>query len=195
MMDCFRKTWAREGAKGLYAGAAAPLWGAMAHNAGVFFSYGMSKKVRSSALAWLGLDDDEGGDVGGMGGFVEGGEGRRKEANAAPCTSAGVPPLGDSGCKQVFFHRHGWVSLERYSLFRREVRQTCPLAISFIPFLSSLLSPDIILSPLNFSSDCRRRQGFDDPAVLLGRVSRCHPHLGGGGARGSLQDQASGTGN
>lgn len=45
MMDCFRKTMAREGASGLYAGAAAPLWGAMAHNAGVFFSYGMSKKV------------------------------------------------------------------------------------------------------------------------------------------------------
>ena len=45
MVDCFRKTMAREGVKGLYAGAAAPLWGAMAHNAGVFFSYGMAKKV------------------------------------------------------------------------------------------------------------------------------------------------------
>lgn len=45
MADCFRKTMAREGVKGLYAGAASPLIGAMAHNAGVFFSYGMSKKV------------------------------------------------------------------------------------------------------------------------------------------------------
>ncbi|CAN0035697.1 unnamed protein product [Pylaiella littoralis] len=45
MVDCFKKTMAREGVKGLYAGAAAPLWGAMAHNAGVFFSYGMAKKI------------------------------------------------------------------------------------------------------------------------------------------------------
>lgn len=36
---------AREGVKGLYAGAASPLLGAMAHNAGVFFSYGMAKQV------------------------------------------------------------------------------------------------------------------------------------------------------
>lgn len=48
MVDCFRKTMAKEGVAGLYAGAAAPLWGAMAHNAGVFFSYGMAKKVTSS---------------------------------------------------------------------------------------------------------------------------------------------------
>lgn len=46
MADCFRKTWAREGLGGLYAGAASPLLGAMAHNAGVFFSYGMAKRVR-----------------------------------------------------------------------------------------------------------------------------------------------------
>lgn len=30
---------------GLYAGAASPLIGAMAHNAGVFFSYGMAKRI------------------------------------------------------------------------------------------------------------------------------------------------------
>lgn len=46
MLDCFRKTWAREGLGGLYAGAMSPLLGAMAHNAGVFFSYGLAKKVR-----------------------------------------------------------------------------------------------------------------------------------------------------
>ncbi|CAM9970834.1 unnamed protein product, partial [Phaeothamnion confervicola] len=45
MADCFKKTWAQEGFGGLYAGAASPLLGAMAHNAGVFFSYGMAKKV------------------------------------------------------------------------------------------------------------------------------------------------------
>ncbi|CAM9299290.1 unnamed protein product [Ascophyllum nodosum] len=45
MIDCFRKTFAREGVAGLYAGAASPLLGAMAHNAGVFFSYGMAKQV------------------------------------------------------------------------------------------------------------------------------------------------------
>ncbi|CAM9474788.1 unnamed protein product, partial [Hapterophycus canaliculatus] len=45
MMDCFRKTMAREGFKGLYKGVEAPLLGAMAHNAGVFFSYGMAKKI------------------------------------------------------------------------------------------------------------------------------------------------------
>lgn len=50
MADCFRKTMAREGVKGLYAGAAAPLWGAMAHNAGVFFSYGMAKKASRSCI-------------------------------------------------------------------------------------------------------------------------------------------------
>ncbi|CAM9114948.1 unnamed protein product [Chrysoparadoxa australica] len=45
MGDCFRKTMEREGVMGLYAGAASPLMGAMAHNAGVFFSYGKAKEI------------------------------------------------------------------------------------------------------------------------------------------------------
>eukprot|EP00611_Tribonema_gayanum_P019248 TRINITY_DN3290_c0_g1_i1.p1 TRINITY_DN3290_c0_g1~~TRINITY_DN3290_c0_g1_i1.p1 ORF type:complete len:158 (+),score=27.36 TRINITY_DN3290_c0_g1_i1:57-530(+) len=45
MGDCIRKTIQREGLMGLYAGAASPLVGAMAHNAGVFFSYGMAKDI------------------------------------------------------------------------------------------------------------------------------------------------------
>jgi len=43
MIDCFRKTFAREGLSGLYKGAMSPLAGAMAHNAGIFFFYGQSK--------------------------------------------------------------------------------------------------------------------------------------------------------
>lgn len=54
MADCFRKTWASEGIKGLYAGAASPLLGAMAHNAGVFFSYGMAKQVWRNLRVFLG---------------------------------------------------------------------------------------------------------------------------------------------
>lgn len=45
MGDCFRKILAEEGIRGLYAGAASPLMGAVAMNAVVFFSYGGSKKV------------------------------------------------------------------------------------------------------------------------------------------------------
>lgn len=44
MGDCFRKILAEEGIRGLYAGAASPLMGAVAMNAVVFFSYGGSKK-------------------------------------------------------------------------------------------------------------------------------------------------------
>ncbi|CAM9388823.1 unnamed protein product, partial [Discosporangium mesarthrocarpum] len=47
MVDCFRQTMVKEGVAGLYAGAASPLIGAMAHNAVVFFSYGLSKKIVS----------------------------------------------------------------------------------------------------------------------------------------------------
>mmetsp|Transcript_2208 Transcript_2208/g.2945 ORF Transcript_2208/g.2945 Transcript_2208/m.2945 type:complete len:289 (+) Transcript_2208:96-962(+) len=43
MADCIKKTIQGEGLMGLYAGAASPLLGAMAHNAGVFFSYGLAK--------------------------------------------------------------------------------------------------------------------------------------------------------
>jgi len=48
MVDCFRKTFAKEGLSGLYKGAMSPgamspLAGAMAHNAGIFFFYGQSK--------------------------------------------------------------------------------------------------------------------------------------------------------
>jgi len=43
MLDTFRKTVQIEGVKGLYKGATSPLAGAMAHNAGVFFSYGQAK--------------------------------------------------------------------------------------------------------------------------------------------------------
>ena len=46
MMDCIKKTLAKEGPAGLYAGATSPLAGAMAHNAGVFFSYGAAKVSR-----------------------------------------------------------------------------------------------------------------------------------------------------
>jgi solute carrier family 25 carnitine/acylcarnitine transporter 20/29 len=45
MGDCIRKTIALEGYGGLYKGAASPLLGSMAHNAGVFFSYGQAKKI------------------------------------------------------------------------------------------------------------------------------------------------------
>ncbi len=45
MVDCAKKTFAHEGMGGLYRGAASPLLGAMAHNAGVFFSYGQAKKL------------------------------------------------------------------------------------------------------------------------------------------------------
>lgn len=45
MLDCGKKTFAKEGMSGLYKGAASPLLGAMAHNAGVFFSYGQAKKL------------------------------------------------------------------------------------------------------------------------------------------------------
>eukprot|EP00164_Ancoracysta_twista_P006506 GFYU01009063.1.p1 GENE.GFYU01009063.1~~GFYU01009063.1.p1 ORF type:complete len:298 (-),score=82.20 GFYU01009063.1:201-1094(-) len=45
MIDCFKKTSAQEGWRGLYKGAAAPLAGAMFHNANLFFSYGQSKNI------------------------------------------------------------------------------------------------------------------------------------------------------
>uniref|UniRef100_A0A6B2LCD6 Mitochondrial carrier protein n=1 Tax=Arcella intermedia TaxID=1963864 RepID=A0A6B2LCD6_9EUKA len=45
MIDCFKKTVQHEGFKGLYKGAMSPLAGAMAHNAGIFFFYGQSKKI------------------------------------------------------------------------------------------------------------------------------------------------------
>jgi len=48
MIDCFQKTISKEGFKGLYKGAMSPLTGAMAHNAGIFFCYGQSKKIISS---------------------------------------------------------------------------------------------------------------------------------------------------
>eukprot|EP01123_Difflugia_compressa_P013033 TRINITY_DN5821_c0_g1_i1.p1 TRINITY_DN5821_c0_g1~~TRINITY_DN5821_c0_g1_i1.p1 ORF type:complete len:301 (-),score=37.64 TRINITY_DN5821_c0_g1_i1:138-1040(-) len=48
MIDCFRKTIAKEGFLGLYKGATSPLAGAMAHNAGIFFCYGQSKRFISS---------------------------------------------------------------------------------------------------------------------------------------------------
>lgn len=48
MLDTFRKTVQIEGFRGLYKGATSPLAGAMAHNAGVFFSYGQAKKWLAS---------------------------------------------------------------------------------------------------------------------------------------------------
>jgi solute carrier family 25 carnitine/acylcarnitine transporter 20/29 len=48
MIDCFKKTFAHEGIRGLYKGAMSPLAGAMAHNAGLFFFYGQSKIMISS---------------------------------------------------------------------------------------------------------------------------------------------------
>mmetsp|Transcript_22578 Transcript_22578/g.35961 ORF Transcript_22578/g.35961 Transcript_22578/m.35961 type:complete len:266 (-) Transcript_22578:945-1742(-) len=45
MVDCAKKTFAKEGPAGLYKGAASPLLGAMAHNAAVFFSYGQAKSL------------------------------------------------------------------------------------------------------------------------------------------------------
>jgi solute carrier family 25 carnitine/acylcarnitine transporter 20/29 len=47
-LDTFRKTVQLEGVRGLYKGASSPLAGAMAHNAGVFFSYGQAKKWLAS---------------------------------------------------------------------------------------------------------------------------------------------------
>lgn len=43
MRQCFRMVVREEGWRGLYRGATAPLAGAMAHNANVFFSYGVAK--------------------------------------------------------------------------------------------------------------------------------------------------------
>lgn len=45
MLDCFRKTIAREGVRGLYKGAMSPVVGAMFHNGNVFFSYGQSLNI------------------------------------------------------------------------------------------------------------------------------------------------------
>jgi len=44
MVDCFRKTFAQEGAAGLYKGAASPLAGAVFHNANLFFAYGQARR-------------------------------------------------------------------------------------------------------------------------------------------------------
>jgi len=49
MVDCFSKTFKNEGIRGLYKGATSPLAGAMAHNAGLFFFYGQSKKIVASS--------------------------------------------------------------------------------------------------------------------------------------------------
>ncbi len=38
--DCLQITLKNEGVAGLYKGASSPLLGAMAHNAGIFYSYG-----------------------------------------------------------------------------------------------------------------------------------------------------------
>lgn len=48
MIHCFRKVMAEEGFTGLYRGALSPIAGAMAHNANVFFSYSLAKKVVGS---------------------------------------------------------------------------------------------------------------------------------------------------
>ena len=48
MIQCFRKVMAEEGFTGLYRGALSPIAGAMAHNANVFFSYSLAKKVVGS---------------------------------------------------------------------------------------------------------------------------------------------------
>jgi len=48
-VDCARKTFAGEGLGGLYKGAASPLLGAAIHNAGVFFSYGQSKRFTGAS--------------------------------------------------------------------------------------------------------------------------------------------------
>lgn len=43
MVDCIKKTFAQEGMKAFYKGAASPITGAMAMNAGLFFSYGQAR--------------------------------------------------------------------------------------------------------------------------------------------------------
>ena len=48
MIHCFRKVMAEEGFTGLYRVALSPIAGAMAHNANVFFSYSLAKKVVGS---------------------------------------------------------------------------------------------------------------------------------------------------
>ena len=48
MTHCFREIVKQNGIRGLYRGALSPIYGAMAHNGGVFFSYGLSKRIVSS---------------------------------------------------------------------------------------------------------------------------------------------------
>jgi len=50
MVDCFRKTFANEGIRGLYKGCASPLSGAMVLNATLFFAYGQSKLIVRQGL-------------------------------------------------------------------------------------------------------------------------------------------------
>lgn len=45
MLDCAKQTFAQEGVRGLYRGAASPLIGACFHNASVFFWYGGAKRL------------------------------------------------------------------------------------------------------------------------------------------------------
>lgn len=48
-IDCLRKTWLNEGIRGLYRGLPAPVFGAMAENASLFFTYDLFKSlIRSS---------------------------------------------------------------------------------------------------------------------------------------------------
>jgi len=55
-VDCFNKTFSREGVSGLYKGAMSPLAGAMALNAGIFFAYGQSKLFLAEGKSRLNLD-------------------------------------------------------------------------------------------------------------------------------------------
>ena len=48
MTHCFREIVKQNGIRGLYRGALSPIYGAMAHNGGVFLSYGLSKQIVSS---------------------------------------------------------------------------------------------------------------------------------------------------
>ena len=48
-VDCFRKTLRYEGVRGLYKGAAAPLWGAIAQNAAIFYTFGAAYRVVAGA--------------------------------------------------------------------------------------------------------------------------------------------------
>ena len=72
MVDCFRKTVAEEGFRGLYKGAASPLTGAMFHNAALFFFYGQSQEIMKAIRKTESLQGADFFFAGGMTGVAAG---------------------------------------------------------------------------------------------------------------------------